>query len=84
MAEKRPYKEILASVETHIIYVNNHLQNIDSHLERINNRLTDHDKAIANNTARISMIIKVGGGLIGLITILLGAGAIILKLFGVY
>lgn len=50
MREKRTYKEILASVETHIIHINNHLGNIDGHLETQNRRLSGHDKAIAKNT----------------------------------
>ena len=46
MPEKRAYKEVLASVETHIVYIGNHLQNIDSHLDKINNHLNDHSSRI--------------------------------------
>ena len=40
--ERRSYKEIVASFETHIIYINNHLQNIDTHLERLNMTVNDN------------------------------------------
>jgi len=56
MADKRSYKEVLASVETSLIYMNNHLGNIDSHLERQNNSLTEHGKSIAKNTTWISAL----------------------------
>ena len=48
--DKRSYREVLASVETSLTYMNNHLGNIDKHLERGNNKLSEHDKAITKNS----------------------------------
>ncbi len=56
MTDKRSYKEILSSVETHFIYINNHLNNIDKHLERQNNSITEHGKSITKNSTWISAI----------------------------
>ena len=78
--EKRTYKEIVASLETHIIYINNHLQNIDSHLERLNSGEGMQNVAIAKNSVRISLIYKIGGSLLAA-----GGGtALALKLMGVF
>ena len=81
MADRRSYKEILASVETHFIYINNHLGNIDKHMERINTTNLDQEVKIARNKDRIGLIYKIGGGGLGLGVILLG---VILKLLGIY
>jgi len=81
MADKRPYKEILASVETHFIYINNHLGNIDGHLEKINTTNLNQEVKIARNKDRISLIVKIGGVLL---TLLGGSLAFILHLLGVY
>ena len=82
MADKRNYKDILASVETHFIYINNHLANIDSHLEKINTTNLEQEVKIAKNKDRIGLGYKLGGGLLTV----LGGGTIagILHLFGVY
>lgn len=56
MADKRSYKEVLASLETHIIYINNHLGNIDKHLEKQNTSIADHGKSIAKNSTWITAI----------------------------
>ena len=40
--DKRGYTAVLASVETHIVYISNHLQNIDTHLERQNSNIEKH------------------------------------------
>ena len=82
MADKRTYKDILASVETHFIYINTHLTNIDQHLEKINTVNVKQEVKIARNKDRIGLISKIGGGLL---TILSGGSvALILKLLGVY
>ena len=82
MTDKRSYKEIQASVETHLIYINNHLGNIDKHLEKINTTNLTQEVKIQRNKDRISLHSKIGGG-IG--TMLGGAiVAVILKLMGVY
>lgn len=60
----RTIEEMVASMETHVIYINNHLGNIDSHLDRINNHEKEQDVAITKNSTRINMIIKVGGGVL--------------------
>jgi len=82
MADKRSYTEILASVETHIVYVNNHLRNIDSHLEKINTTNLEQEVKIIRNKDRISLLYKIGGGL----GTLCGAGliALILRLLEIY
>ena len=82
MADKRPYKEILASLETHFIYINNHLQNIDSHMEKINSTNLEQEVKIAKNKDRISLGYKIGGGILSII----GAGGIagIIHLLGVF
>ena len=72
MTEKRSYKTILASVETHFIYINNHLSNLDKHLEKINTTNLQQEVKIARNKDRINLILRIGGGLLSLIT----AGAI--------
>ncbi len=56
MTDKRSYKDILASVETHFIYINNHLDNIDKHLERQNNSITEHGKLITGNSTWIKAL----------------------------
>jgi len=38
----RRYTEVVASLETHIIYIGNHLKNIDSHLEKQNSSIDKH------------------------------------------
>ena len=53
MPEKRSYKEVLANLETHVVYINNHLQNIDKHLERQNDKLIESAKIISRNSAWI-------------------------------
>lgn len=82
MLDKRSYKEIVASIETHIIYVNNHLGNIDQHLNAINNTNLEQEVKIIRNRDRISLFYKIGGGL----GTLCGAGliALILKLLEIY
>ena len=60
----RTIEEIVASVETHIIYINNHLQNIDSHLERLNNNEDKQNNAITKNTTKINLVIRIAGGLL--------------------
>ena len=79
MTEKRKYTEVLASIETHITYINTHLRNLDGHLEKINTTNLAQEVKILRNKDRIGLIYKIGGGLI---TILVTA--LILSLFGVY
>ena len=80
MAEKRKYTEVLASIETHIQYISNHLANIDSHLEKQNTRLGNHDILITRNSTNIKWLIK------SMIFLFGGSGATagILKLLGIY
>ena len=61
MSEKRSYKEVLASLETHIVYINTHLGNIDQHLNRLNERTSENEINTAKNSNNISLIWKVGG-----------------------
>jgi len=72
MTEKRSYRDIVISVDTHISHINNHLQNIDSHLEKLNNTNVEQSIAINRNKDRIVLFYKIGGGiavvLAGLIT----------------
>lgn len=63
--EKRTYTQVLASLETHIIYINNHLKNIDSHQEAQNNRIGRNEIRTAKNTAGIAWIKWTGGILLG-------------------
>ena len=81
MAEKRTYKEILASVETHFIYINNHLGNIDSHMAKINDTNLEQELKIARNKDRIALGYKLGGGFGALFLLAVG---VILKLAGIY
>jgi len=76
MPENRPYKEVLASLETHIVYIKNHLGNIDQHLNKLNDRTSSNEHGIADNRSRIGFICKVsswvsgaifGGGIITII-----------------
>ena len=82
MPDKRKYTETLASIETHFIYINNHLSNIDHHLEKINTTNLAQEVKIQRNKDRISLHSKIGGGIVAL----LGSAtvAVILKLVGVY
>ena len=50
-------------------------------LEQLNGTVRQHDKKIENNRANISWIAKIGGGLLTVIT---GLVALILKLAGVF
>ena len=82
MTEKRRYTDIVASLETHIIYIQTHLRNIDAHLERLNTQENRQNVAIAKNSVRIGLLWKMGwGSLLALIT---GVIAILLKIIGVY
>jgi len=88
MVDNRKYTEVLASVETHIIYINNHLGNIDQHLEKLNTtnqkqelKINENKGEISKNKGRIGLLFKIGGGVI---TILCGAFALILKILGIY
>ena len=81
MTEKRRYTDIVASLETHIIYIQTHLRNIDAHLGRLNTQENRQNVAIAKNSVRISLLWKIGGSLLALI----GSGiALLLKIMGVY
>jgi len=82
MTDKRSYKEVLASVETSLTYINNHLANIDSHLNKLNERTGDCEVSTAKNKDRISLIYKIGGGF--LTTLLAGSLAVGLHLMGIY
>jgi len=82
MADKRTYKEVLASLETHIIYIGNHLKNIDSHMGKINDTNLEQELKIGRNKDRISLGYKIGGG-IALIA-LGGVVTVALKVLGVY
>jgi len=79
---KRSYSEIVASIETHIIYINNHLANVDSHLEKINTTNLKQEVKIAKNKDRITLGYKIGGGILSII--LTGLLALGLHLIGIY
>lgn len=81
MADKRSYREIQASVETHLIYINNHLGNIDGHLEKINTINLAQEVKIAKNKTSIAWIKWIVGGGFTIITI---AVVGTLKVMGVY
>ncbi len=84
MVEKRSYKEVLASLETHIIYINNHCKNVDSHLAKLNDTVADSKLEIARlkvNKLSTTSLYKIGGGLL---TIIGGAVTLVLKLTGVF
>lgn len=76
---KRTYTQIVASIETQIIYVETHLRNIDSHLEKLNTSQGKQDLQIGRNKNNIGWVIKLGGVIIVLILI-----PLFLKMFGVY
>ena len=82
MTEKRSYKEILASVETSLSYINNHLGNIDGHLEKINTTNLDQEVKIARNKDRIGLGYKIGGGIFSVLSLALVA--LVLHLLGIY
>lgn len=69
MNEKRTYTSVVASIETHIEHISNHLQNIDTHLERLNNSQGEQDEQISQNGNNITWVIKIGGGILVLILI---------------
>jgi len=64
MNDKRSYRDILASVETHFIYINNHLKNIDSHMGKINDTNLKQEVKIIRNKDRIGLLFKIIGGLL--------------------
>jgi len=82
MSDSRSYKEILASVETALSYINNHLSNIDGHLEKINTTNLNQEVKIARNKDRIGLILKIGGS--SLVVLIGGAVAWFIKLQGVW
>jgi len=51
------YTDNLAEINTHIIYVKEHLENIDKHLEKLNDK-------VSTNRANISVMVKLGLGLL--------------------
>lgn len=59
--DKTP-EEVLASLETHIVYINTHLESIDSHLEKLNSNEDKQNIAITKNKTNIGWIVKIGGG----------------------
>lgn len=63
MSNKRTYTETVASLEVHISYISNHLGNIDKHLEKLNTKEDEQNVAIAKNSARIGLVIKIGAGI---------------------
>ena len=82
MSDKRKYTDVVSNIETHIIYINSHLQNIDTHLERINDTNLKQEVKIVRNKDRISLGYRMGGGLLTLMVS--GTIALLLKLMGVY
>jgi len=90
MTEQRAYKEVLASVETHIVYINNHLGNIDSHLEKQNTRLDKHgNRLTAIETVTIKPVnlskkqaVSMGGSLIVFGSFAAGAVSFLSQLLG--
>ena len=46
-----------------------HSHNIDQHLNRLNERIGDTEKKTAKNSARIGLIMKIGGGIITIVGI---------------
>ena len=44
----RRYTEVVASLETHIVYISTHLQNIDAHLERQNSNIDKHGNRLTS------------------------------------
>jgi len=89
MGDKRSYKQLALDTEKHLMeynvqitYIENHLRNIDHHLEKINTTDLKQEVAIARNKDRISLIFRIGGGLLTLLTT--GLVALILKLVGIY
>ena len=60
MPENRTYKEVLASIETHIAYINTHLGNIDQHLNKLNERTGKNESGINSNTIWRRVTIGVG------------------------
>lgn len=73
MTEKRSYRDIVISVDTHISHINNHLQNIDGHLEKLNNTNVEQSIAINRNKDRIVLFYKIGGGIAVVLAGLLAA-----------
>ena len=75
--KRRSYTDVVASLETHIIYINNHLGNIDSHLDKLNNNVNENTTNCAKNKTNIKSLWWIAGGT--------GAGilAIILKVLEV-
>ena len=82
MADKRTYKENLATISTQLVYIESHLRNIDGHLEKINTTNLDQEVKIARNKDRIGLGYKIGGGLFSVLSLALVA--LVLRLLGVY
>ncbi|KKN03431.1 hypothetical protein LCGC14_1107820 [marine sediment metagenome] len=69
--KKPTYTETLASVNTHIEYIREHLGNIDDHLGKLNDSRIDHEARITNNSTRISLFLKITGGVLTLTAIVI-------------
>ena len=78
MTDKRKYTEVLASLEVHFQYINNHLGNIDKHLDRLNNRVRETEDKTTKNTTNIKWLIRIliGAGIIS------GGGIGVAQFFG--
>ena len=80
MVEKRKYIDVVASIETHILYMGKDIKSIKDHLGELNNHVGKQDIRIARNTSNISWIMRIGGGLLTIGSIV----ALVLKVAGIY
>ncbi len=80
MAEKRKYTEVVASIETHILYMSKDIKSIKEHLGELNNHVGTQDVRITKNTSNISWLMRIGGGLLTIGSIV----ALVLKITGFY
>ncbi len=80
MTEKRKYTEVVASIETHILYMGRDIKAIKEHIGEMNDHEGEQDVRITKNTNNIGWIMKIGGSLFAIGSLV----ALVLKIVGLY
>lgn len=81
MSDKKSYTEVVASFETHIIYIREDIGEIKEQLKVLNARTGDCEVQVAKNKTRIGLIYKIGGSILGVAAILATLAFGVLNLF---
>ena len=70
MTGRKSYTEIVATIETHMSYIQNHLRNIDSHLEKLNTTNATQNSRLDKQGTWLSAVKWVVGIMVTALTII--------------